>query len=50
MAAGLDAFDAGPVGAWLHGAAAARAGGGGPVTAPEVAGALPVVSRELLVG
>lgn len=48
LAAGLDAFDAGSVGAWLHGAAAAQAGAGGPVTAPDVARALPVVSRLLL--
>lgn len=48
MAVGLDPFDAGAVGAWLHGAAAAHAGGGGPVTAPDVARAVPVVSRLLL--
>jgi ADP-dependent NAD(P)H-hydrate dehydratase / NAD(P)H-hydrate epimerase len=48
LAAGLDPFDAGSVGAWLHGAAAAHAGGGGPVTAPVVARAVPVVSRGLL--
>ncbi len=34
VAAGLDPFEAGSVGAWLHGAAAARAGAGGPLTAP----------------
>lgn len=50
LAAGLDAFDAGSAGAWLHGAAAARAGQGGPVTAPQVAAALPEVSRMLLLG
>jgi ADP-dependent NAD(P)H-hydrate dehydratase / NAD(P)H-hydrate epimerase len=48
LAAGLDPFDAGSVGAWLHGAAAAHAGHGGPVTAPDVARAVPVVSRGLL--
>lgn len=48
VAAGLDVFDAASAGAWLHGAAAARAGDGGPVTAPDVARALPLVSRELL--
>lgn len=50
LAAGLDPFDAGAAGAWLHGAAAAHAGAGGPVTAPEVAAAVPVVSRMLLLG
>ena len=48
LAAGLSPLDAGSVGAWLHGAAAAHAGGGGPVTAPDVARAVPVVSRLLL--
>ncbi len=50
VAAGLDPFDAGSAGAWLHGAAATEAGGGGPITAPDVARALPVVSRRLLRG
>ncbi|HET7531524.1 MAG TPA: NAD(P)H-hydrate dehydratase [Nocardioidaceae bacterium] len=50
LAAGLDPFDAGSVGAWVHGAAAAHAGGGGPVTAPDVARAVPAVSRLLLAG
>jgi hydroxyethylthiazole kinase-like uncharacterized protein yjeF len=48
VATGLDPFDAGSVGAWLHGAAAAHASAGGPMTAPEVAAALPEVSRLLL--
>jgi hydroxyethylthiazole kinase-like uncharacterized protein yjeF len=48
VAAGMDPFDAGAAGAWLHGAAAVHAGGGGPVTAREVAAALPAVSRGLL--
>jgi NAD(P)H-hydrate repair Nnr-like enzyme with NAD(P)H-hydrate dehydratase domain len=48
LAAGLDAFEAGSVGAWLHGAAATRAGDGGPVTAPDVARAVPLVCRALL--
>lgn len=47
-AAGLPLLDAGAVGCWLHGAAAARASGGGPVVASEVARALPLVCRELL--
>lgn len=50
LAVGLEPFDAGSVGAWLHGAAATHAGAGGPVTAPDVARALPVVSRLLLLG
>jgi NAD(P)H-hydrate repair Nnr-like enzyme with NAD(P)H-hydrate dehydratase domain len=48
MAAGLDAFDAGSVGSWLHGAAAAHASGGGPIRARDVAAALPAVCRALL--
>ena len=48
MAAGLDAFDAGSVGSWLHGSAAMVAGGHGPVTASQVADALPTVCRSLL--
>jgi hydroxyethylthiazole kinase-like uncharacterized protein yjeF len=48
LAAGLDAFDAGSVGSWLHGAAAALAGHGGPITAPDVAAALPTLLRSLL--
>lgn len=48
LAAGLDPFDAGAAGAWLHGAAAVHAGQGGPLTAPDVAAALPAVSRRLL--
>ena len=48
LAAGLDPLDAGSVGAWLHGAAAVVAGHDGPVTAGEVAAALPTVCRALL--
>ncbi|RYU15691.1 NAD(P)H-hydrate dehydratase [Nocardioides iriomotensis] len=48
LAAGLDAFDAGSVGSWLHGAAAAHASGGGPIRARDVAAALPTVCRALL--
>jgi ADP-dependent NAD(P)H-hydrate dehydratase / NAD(P)H-hydrate epimerase len=40
LAAGLDPLDAGSLAAWLHGSAATLASGGGPVTAPQVAGAL----------
>jgi ADP-dependent NAD(P)H-hydrate dehydratase / NAD(P)H-hydrate epimerase len=48
LAAGLDPFDAGSVGSWLHGAAAELASGGGPVRAGEVAAAVPRVCRALL--
>ncbi|WP_088320807.1 bifunctional ADP-dependent NAD(P)H-hydrate dehydratase/NAD(P)H-hydrate epimerase [Kineosporia sp. R_H_3] len=48
LAAGLDAFDAGPVAALVHGRAAARAGGGGPVTAGAVAEAVPATVAALL--
>lgn len=48
LAAGLDPFDAGSVGSWLHGAAAVVAGQGGPITAPDVAAALPGLCRTLL--
>jgi NAD(P)H-hydrate repair Nnr-like enzyme with NAD(P)H-hydrate dehydratase domain len=48
VAAGLSTFDAGSVGSWLHGTAAVVAGQDGPVTAPEVARALPAVLRGLL--
>ena len=47
LAAGLDPWDAASVGSWLHGAAAARASGGGPLTATLVADALPEVVRGL---
>jgi hydroxyethylthiazole kinase-like uncharacterized protein yjeF len=48
LAAGLDAFDAASVGAWLHGAAAALASGGGPVAAMDVTAALPAAVRQVL--
>ena len=48
LAAGLSPFDAGSVGSWLHGAAAVAAGHGGPITAPDVAHALPPLLRSLL--
>ena len=48
LAAGLDPFDAASAGSWLHGAAAAQASGGGPVTATRVADALPAVVADLL--
>ncbi len=48
LAAGLTPLDAGSVGAWVHGAAAATTGRGGPVTAGDVARAIPDVRRTLL--
>lgn len=48
LAAGLDPWDAASVGSWLHGAAAALASGGGPITATAVADAVPEVVRNLL--
>jgi hydroxyethylthiazole kinase-like uncharacterized protein yjeF len=48
LAAGLDPWDAASVGSWLHGAAAALASGGGPLSAGDVADALPEVVRDLL--
>ncbi len=48
LAAGLDPWDAASVGSWLHGAAAALASGGGPLTASAVADAVPEVVRNLL--
>ena len=48
LAAGLTAYDAASVGAWLHGAAATLASDGGPLVAGEVAVALPEVVRRLL--
>jgi len=50
LASGLDPLDAGSVAAWLHGSAATLASGGGPVTAPQVAGALPAVVARTLQG
>jgi hydroxyethylthiazole kinase-like uncharacterized protein yjeF len=50
LAAGLDPFDAGPVAALVHGRAAARASGGGPVTAGAVAEAVPATVADLLGG
>jgi hydroxyethylthiazole kinase-like uncharacterized protein yjeF len=48
LAAGLGPFDAASVGSWLHGAAATYASQGGPITAPDVARAIPAVVRDLL--
>ena len=48
LAAGLEPYDAAAVGSWLHGAAAAYASSGGPITASAVAEAIPAVVRGLL--
>lgn len=48
LAAGLTPYDAGSVGAWLHGAAATYAGRGGPVAAPAVSAAIPQVVADLI--
>ena len=48
LAAGLDPFDAGSVGSWLHGSAAALASDHGPLRASAVAAALPEACRALL--
>ena len=48
LAAGLAPWDAASAGSWLHGAAAAQASRGGPVTASGVAEAVPQVVRVLL--
>jgi hydroxyethylthiazole kinase-like uncharacterized protein yjeF len=48
LAGGLDPYDAGSVGSWVHAAAAVLAGRGGPVTASQVAAAIPDTCRSLL--
>ena len=48
LAAGLDPFEAGSAGSWLHGAAGELASGKGSLTAPDVAAAIPVVVAMLL--
>jgi len=48
LAAGLTPYDAGSVGSWLHGAAATYASRGGPISAPDVARAIPRVVADLL--
>ena len=50
LAAGLAPLDAASVGSWVHGAAAARASRGGPITATDVASEIPVLVREALAG
>ncbi|SDS53879.1 yjeF C-terminal region, hydroxyethylthiazole kinase-related/yjeF N-terminal region [Nocardioides scoriae] len=48
LAAGLDPWDAASVGSWVHGAAAALASAGGPLSASRVADAIPETVRRLL--
>jgi ADP-dependent NAD(P)H-hydrate dehydratase / NAD(P)H-hydrate epimerase len=48
LAAGLEPLDAGSVAAWLHGSAATLASAGGPVTAVDVAEALPRATAWVL--
>jgi ADP-dependent NAD(P)H-hydrate dehydratase / NAD(P)H-hydrate epimerase len=48
LAAGLHPLDAGSVAAWLHGSAATLASAGGPVTAVDVAEALPRATAWVL--
>ncbi|MDX6326803.1 MAG: ADP-dependent NAD(P)H-hydrate dehydratase / NAD(P)H-hydrate epimerase [Nocardioidaceae bacterium] len=48
LAAGLEPFDAASVGSWVHGAAAGVARSGGPITAGEVARAIPELCARLL--
>jgi hydroxyethylthiazole kinase-like uncharacterized protein yjeF len=48
LASGLDPFDAAAVGSWVHGAAAVIARSGGPLTAGEVARAIPELCARLL--
>jgi NAD(P)H-hydrate repair Nnr-like enzyme with NAD(P)H-hydrate dehydratase domain len=48
LAAGLDPYDAASVGSWVHGAAAGVVRTGGPITAGEVATALPETCARLL--
>jgi NAD(P)H-hydrate repair Nnr-like enzyme with NAD(P)H-hydrate dehydratase domain len=48
LAAGLPAYDAASVGSWVHGAAAALARPDGPVSAAEVARAIPELCARLL--
>ncbi len=48
LAAGLDEFDAASVGSWVHGAAATLAARQGPVSAGEVARAIPAAVRAVI--
>jgi NAD(P)H-hydrate repair Nnr-like enzyme with NAD(P)H-hydrate dehydratase domain len=48
LAAGLPPFDAGAVAASVHGRAAARASGGGPIVSADIAAHLPATVAALL--
>lgn len=48
MATGLSAMDAGAMAALVHGRAGARASGGGPIAAGDIAAATPATVAELL--
>ena len=48
LASGLSPYDAASAGSWLHGSAATLASGGGPLTAGDVARALPETVRRVL--
>jgi ADP-dependent NAD(P)H-hydrate dehydratase / NAD(P)H-hydrate epimerase len=50
LAAGLAPYDAASVGAWLHGAAATAASGGGPIVAGDIARHLRAVLRDVITG
>ncbi len=50
MAAGLEPYDAASVGSWVHGAAARRAGGGGPIVASDLGHSITGLLRELVCG
>ncbi|MDR7087732.1 hydroxyethylthiazole kinase-like uncharacterized protein yjeF [Aeromicrobium panaciterrae] len=50
LAAGADPHDAGSFAAFLHGAASVHANPGGPVTASDVAAALPVTIADFIAG
>jgi hydroxyethylthiazole kinase-like uncharacterized protein yjeF len=49
LATGLSPYDAASVGSWVHGAAATLASRGGPITAIQVARAIPAVVGDLAV-
>lgn len=50
LASGLVPLEAASIAAWLHGTAATRASGGGPILAHDVLTALPATVRQLLAG